>query len=787
MPRNEGSVLSPRTGIALVESTDVAAALIDGDGRFTQWNSAFELLTGYRKESTPPTWSEFILRESPTETRNRAEIAVSTRTVFAGELICRRVPDSPLWCDVTLVPVPSGFAGDGGDSTVMMALLRETTTRRVAEQALGGAEVADRFVLDRIQLGIVVHAADSRILYANNKAAELLGITFDRLLGRGKVDPAWQFFDADSQPLPVEAFPVSRVMATGEALHGQIVGVRRPTDGRTLWALCQAFPIKNADGNLTEIVVSFTDVTPLMEAERERARSEERLQLIFNATNDALWDVDLQTGEGWCSPHYWEMFGYTERRSHVTTDEMAALIHPDDRERTLSRMSSHLASDTRTYELEVRMKHRSGRDVHVLVHGIILRDDQGNAVRVAGTTTDITARRGMEQRLRQSQKLESVGHLAGGVAHDFNNLLAIISGNLELLEEGGAQADDTGALIREARSAALRGAGLTKRLLAFSRQQPLRLELVNPVPVVTNATELMRRVLPESIDVSGVCPETLPAIHADTGLLENALLNLVINARDAMNGRGTLTISAALVRLAEVEPALVDVEPGDYVRVSVTDTGCGMSKEIAEQAIEPFFTTKEVGQGTGLGLSMVYGFVRQCGGGMHIRSAEGRGTTVSLYFPAQTPRSDALTPPYTPAVVTPTHSRRIRRDEVVLVVEDDPSVRMLCLRELAALGFRTLEANDGPSALAIFDAAPRVDLLLTDIVMPGGMNGNEVAAALTMRDPNLQVVFMSGYHADILKDLVRDVNTHLLSKPFSITELSVLLDELLPPVRTDGA
>ncbi len=782
MPRNDGFVLAPRTGIALVESTDVPAALIDGEGLLTLWNAAFEALTGYRREAPPPRWGDFVLQESPADTRTRAELALGTRTVFAGELMCRRAPDSPLWCDVTLVPVSTGTPTEAGDGTAMMALLRESTARRVAEQALGGEEVVDRFVLDRIQLGIVVHAADSRILYANNKASEMLGITYDRLLGRGKVDPAWEFYDAERQPLPVEAFPVSRVMATGEPLHGQIVGVKRPSDGRTQWALCQAFPVKNATGGMTEIVVSFTDVTSLMEAERERASSEERLQLILSATNDALWDVDIASGQAWCSPHYLEMFGFPGRSVQVTADEMSSLIHPDDREATQARMASYFAPGTRTYEMEVRMKHRTGRDVHVLVHGIILRDEQGNAVRVAGTTTDITARLAMEQRLRQSQKLESVGHLAGGVAHDFNNLLAIITGNLELLTEGGGDTEEARALIREAQSAALRGAGLTKRLLAFSRQQPLRLDVVSLAPVLTNTVDMVRRLLPESIETGFSCADDLPPIKADAGLLENALLNLVINARDAMDGRGRLSITASKVQIAEPDATLGIEHAGDYVRLNVTDTGRGMSKEVAEQAIEPFFTTKEVGQGTGLGLSMVYGFVRQCSGSLHIRSVEGSGTTVSMYFPVHAARTPT---PHTP-IAAVVRNARPRRAEVILVVEDDPSVRTLCLRELTSLGFRTLEAKDGPTALQVFDSAPRVDLLLTDIVMPGGMNGNEVATALVARDPKLKVVFMSGYHADILTDLIRDVNTHLLSKPFSMHELSVLLDELLPAATGAG-
>ncbi|GAB1343014.1 PAS domain S-box protein [Gemmatimonas sp.] len=770
MPRQASRTLSKRTGLALIESTDVPSALLNGNGRCVHWNAAFETLTGYGCEQPPPAWAEFVLSESLPDTVARASVALETRTLFAGDLLCRRAPDTPFWCDITLVPVPA----DEGDEPLMLAMLRDSSARRMAESALSGPETQDRFVLDRIQSGIVVHDASTRILYANNKASELLGITYDRMLGLGSADARWEFLDEQEQPLPLSGFPVSRVITTGESVKDLIVGAKRPNDGRMVWGLCHAFPVRDVHGQLAEIVVSFTDVTALKESERALTRSEARLALVFEATNDALWDLDLASDDAWCSPRFWSMFGHQTRDTHVTRDEWLALIHPDDVATHLSKMTALVEQGARTYELELRMQHRAGHDVLVQIRGIILRDAAGTAVRITGAATEITARRAMESRLQQSQKLESVGQLAGGVAHDFNNLLAIISGNLELLADGEGVGDEAAQLIHEARSAARRGAELTRRLLTFSRQQPLHLKVVSVQPLLENTAAMMRRLLPESVEIVLPTGTDLPPIKTDAGLFENALLNLAINARDAMPAHGRLTITADVVRAPD--PAFGDLPPGEYVKVCVADTGCGMSPEVVERAIEPFFTTKAVGQGTGLGLSMVYGFVQQCGGTLLIHSQEGAGTTVCLLFPAA---SDAVTSG-SHASVIPARTVRARRDEVILVVEDDPSVRMLCLRELSSLGFRTLEAGDGPSALAMFDAAPRVDLLLTDIVMPGGMNGSEVAATLRDRDPRLQIVFMSGYHADILQDIIRDDATHLLTKPFSIAELAALLGELLP-------
>ena len=776
MPRDVGRTISPRSGVALVDSTEVPAVLLDQEGRFVHSNTPFERLTGYRQELPPPGWDQFILPENAVESVARAEMALNTRTLFAGDLICRRRPDQPVWCDVTLMPVPS-LADDpvhGTTGPVMLMLIRESATRRLVEAALGGPETQDRFVLDRIESGIVVHDASTRVLYANNKATELLGITYDRLLGLGSADPRWEFLDEFEQPLTVENFPVSRVIASGEAVKGQLVGTRRPSDGRLVWGLCHAFPMHDTNGALAGIVVSFNDVTALKESERDLARSEERLALVFEATDDALWDFDLTTNEAWCAPRFWAMFGYPSREPRATREEWLSLIHPDDLALHLQSMEEIVLGGARTYELELRMRHRMGHDVLVQIRGLILRGVDGTPTRIIGAAADITARRAIDNRLRQSQKLESIGQLAGGVAHDFNNLLAIITGSLELLADGGASSDDAPQLIEEARTAAQRGAELTRRLLTFSRQQPLRLSIVNVTQVIASSSTMLRRLLPASMTIDVNAPVDLPAVRSDAGLLENALLNLAINARDAMGEHGALTLEADVVYAPD--PALGDLPDGEYVRIRVTDTGCGMSRDVLERAIEPFFTTKDVGQGTGLGLSMVYGFVRQCGGTLIIRSQESRGTTITLLFPAMATRAARSSVGAPPAP----RSSRVQREEVVLVVEDDPSVRMLCLRELTALGFRTLAANDGPTALELAAKSPRVDLLLTDIVMPGGMNGSDLATALTAQRPELKVVYMSGYHADILADLLRENAVHLLAKPFSMAELSDLLEQLLP-------
>jgi signal transduction histidine kinase/CheY-like chemotaxis protein len=395
----------------------------------------------------------------------------------------------------------------------------------------------------------------------------------------------------------------------------------------------------------------------------------------------------------------------------------------------------------------------------------------------------IEQRARVENELRQSQKMESVGQLTGGVAHDFNNLLTIIIGNLQSLKRQLAKPETDRAILQRSADNALRGAqraaALTQRLLAFSRRQPLDPRPIDANRLVAGMSDLLRRSLGERIGIETVLAGGLWQAHADPNQLEAAILNLAVNARDAMPKGGRLSIETANARLdAPDTGGTGDTgEAGDYVAIAVTDNGVGMSPEIVARAFEPFFTTKEAGHGTGLGLSQVYGFVKQSGGEVKILSAPGRGTTVTLYLPRQTA---AVSLAEAPARPQPAPAQPARQSATVLLVEDDDDVRAHAREMLGELGYRVLEAATGPAALELLDRAPEATLLFTDVGLPGGMNGRQLADAARRRHPGLPVLFTTAYAKDaIVHDGRLEAGLELLTKPFTYDSLGAKLRDML--------
>ncbi|HEY1753057.1 MAG TPA: ATP-binding protein [Caulobacteraceae bacterium] len=386
--------------------------------------------------------------------------------------------------------------------------------------------------------------------------------------------------------------------------------------------------------------------------------------------------------------------------------------------------------------------------------------------------------RANEDALRQSQKMEAVGQLTGGVAHDFNNLLQVITGNLDTLLRNLPQ--DSARLRRAAGQAlngARRAAALTQRLLAFSRRYPLDPKPLSLNALVTGISELIHRTLGETVSVETVLAAGLWQVEVDANELEAAILNLAVNARDAMPGGGQLTIETANAHIDDLYAANhPDVAPGQYVSVSVSDTGAGMDEATVTRAFEPFFTTKPVGQGTGLGLSQVYGFVKQSGGHVKIYSEVGEGTTIKIYLPRLLLPADAAPGQSEPDLPTPD----AERGETILVVEDDDDVRTYSVDILRELGYRVVEAHDGPSALRLLERQTRVDLLFTDVVLPGGMTGAQTAEQARALRPGLKVLFTTGYARNAIIHHGRlDKGVRLVTKPFGSAELAAKIRDVL--------
>ncbi len=394
---------------------------------------------------------------------------------------------------------------------------------------------------------------------------------------------------------------------------------------------------------------------------------------------------------------------------------------------------------------------------------------------------DVTLREQRETQLRHAQGLQAVGQLTGGVAHDFNNLLAVIIGNLELAADELEDAPQPRALVARAIAASERGAALTARLLAFSRRQALEPKVVDLNKLVAGTTVLLRRTLGETIEVETVTAGGLWRCKVDPAQVESVLLNLAVNARDAMSGGGKLTIETANARLDDdYAAAHAEVTPGQYVMLAVTDTGTGMPAEIAEHAFEPFFTTKDAGQGTGLGLSMIYGFVKQSEGHVKIYSEVGHGTTVKVYLPRSREQESVVLD------VPPVEEEEPGSLETILVVEDDADVRRLAVNMLQSLGYVAVEATDADTALAALDQRSEIVLLFTDVVLPGGTNGAELARQARRRRPGLKILYTSGYTDNaIIHKGVLDEDADMINKPFRKAALARKIRSILD--RSRGA
>lgn len=505
------------------------------------------------------------------------------------------------------------------------------------------------------------------------------------------------------------------------------------------------------------------------EAERTAAAlrvNDERFRLLGLATHDLVWDVDLKSGKIWWSESLLDTYGYDPREPSNDLSAWETWIHHEDRDRVVESLQSVIESGESNWTSEYRFVCADGRTLDVVDRGLVLRDDAGVPARVLGSTTDVTELRTLEKKLRQAQKLEAVGQLTGGIAHDFNNLLTIIVGSAEILAEIHANDPRARKLAETTMQAAERGSNLTNRLLAFARRQALEPQHLQPVHLLTELEGLIRRTINEDIEISISAADGVLPIEVDPGQLENAILNLVINARDAMPDGGRLVIEASNAMLtADDLPQYDGMQAGRYVMIAVSDNGYGMPGNITDRAFEPFFTTKEVGKGSGLGLSMVWGFVRQSNGHAQIYSEVGEGTTVKLYFPAA---KELETHTKTQASTVELPGGK----ECILVVEDDDMVREHVATQLGSLGYEIKQAASAAEALEVLDGDRTIDLLFTDVVMPGGMNGKQLADAALLRQPALRVLFTSGYTEDAIVHQGRlDPGVNLLGKPYRRAKL----------------
>ena len=607
---------------------------------------------------------------------------------------------------------------------------------------------------------------EGRYLFYNREAERVLRMGSKQYFGKTIRDIFDSTFAAAIEDMD------RKVVATNEPILQE---TRMPPNAGYEWALFVKFPIRDEGGNVIAVGGFDIDTTKqkraelaLATSEAQRQASEQRFSRVFAVVQEGIW-IHVDGTVQFANPAAARLFGAKSVDDLIGTS-IFNFFHPDDRERAIER-TRHLTDTLEPLQLtEMRIVGLDGKmRIGEFQAAPFLQD---GIVHVISSGRDVTAQREAESRLHHIQKMDAVGQLTGGVAHDFNNLLTVIIGALDVDPRSIPPA--LRPAIDQALHAAEGGAALTHRLLAFSRQQMLMARRVDFNNLIAEMNDLLRRTLGEHVEIDMRLAEDLWPALADTGQVENSLLNLAINARDAMPGGGKLTIETANVHLDEdYASSNMEVAPGDYVMMAVTDTGTGMPPEVLAHVFEPFYTTKEIGKGTGLGLSMIYGFAKQSGGHVKIYSEVDHGTTVRLYLPrlssgsSNADRTSAVAP-------------RQGGGETILVVEDNPDVRRLVLRQLTELGYRVVEAANGLEALSILEGGPAIDLLFTDVVMPGGMTGRQLAEAARSRRPKLKTLFTSGYTEDSILRLGKlDPGVRLLSKPYRKHELAARIRDVL--------
>ena len=565
----------------------------------------------------------------------------------------------------------------------------------------------------------------------------------------------------------------------------------RPSDGEVRWISVRSTIERDENGRAVRLVGAHADVTEQVTAEQALRQSEERFRKLadqlaeLNATlaerveektreRDRIWNVSqdlllVADRHGiWrtVNPAWTRTLGWSE--AELLDRSSQWLVHPDDAGRVRAQVDD-LVERKLTVRFESRFRHQDGSYRWLSWTGVPDQD------RIYAVARDVTAEKAAAERLKaaeeallQSQKMEAVGQLTGGIAHDFNNLLTGIVGSLDLLQTrlDQGRTENVARYIDAAMTSANRAAALTHRLLAFARRQPLNPESVDANRLLVSLEDLLRRTIGEAIELEIVAADDLWGTLCDPNQLESALLNLAINARDAMPAGGRITITTANARLDGIGADAPALAPGDYILIDVTDTGTGMSAEVAARAFDPFFTTKPIGQGTGLGLSMIYGFARQSNGHVIIDSRLGRGTSVRIYLPRHDGEAAAARASDVAA------AEHAASGETVLVVEDEPVVRGIIVEMLQEQGYRTLAAVDGPSGLRSLRGNGRIDLLVTDVGLPG-MNGRQLADQARETRPELKILFITGYAESVaMADGFLQPGMEMITKPFDLGNLS---------------
>jgi PAS domain S-box-containing protein len=747
----------------LVDSNVIGVVFWEAEGRIEDANDAFLRLVGYERadlEGCRLCWTDL----TPPEHGAAGEAALAELRARGASAPFEK---EYLRKDGTRAPALVGAAAFDHDPGRGVAFALDLSARKRDEEALRLSEARFRTIVDHAPDAVLVCDADThRLVEANPNAERLFGAPRAQLLA---LDP--DVFQPPYQPdgrpsIPAVQECVRRCMEgqtpafewtfrtlTGRDLPCEVRLVRLPSNGANL---CRA---------------SILDISERKKAEQALRASEQRFRLLVENSTDAIKLDDEDGTILYASPANERLLGYSP--AELAGRRAVELVHPEDRSRFQAMWADCLARPGAPVTVELRYRHRDGRYRTVETTHVNRIDDPAIGA-VVSNYHDVTARRQLEEQLRQAQKMEAIGRLAGGVAHDFNNLLTVILTNSFTLAGDMPSHDPRRMELEEIQRAAERAAELTRQLLAFSRQQVMQPRVLNLNDVVLDVERMLRRLIGEHIELT-VRPSAVAArVRVDRSQIEQVIFNLAINARDAMPEGGKLTIETGEVQLdEEYARGHYNVTSGPHVMLAVTDTGVGMDRATQDRIFEPFFTTKEHGKGTGLGLSTVFGVVQQSGGHLWVYSEPGRGSTFKVYLP----RCDE---PNTPVTDRPAPAPFARTSRTLLLVEDDEMVRRVTVGVLRRAGYHVLEAANAGEALLLCEQYPgRIHLLLTDVVMPR-MSGRQLASRLTAVRGEMKVLFMSGYTDNaIVHHGVLDAGLDFLQKPFTPVALLEKVGQIL--------
>ena len=738
----------------------------DVHGKVVEANDAFLELTGYARgdldagllswrSMTPPEYAE-------SDARALEEIRTSG--------VCRSYEKEFIRKDGTRIPLLVGGAASADNPEIGTGFVVDLSARRTAERGLQEAESRYRTLAERNATGIWHVDVDGTTVYANPHMLEMLQVeSLDELTG----ESFRRFFSPEAIAV-IEQEHQKRFAGISSSYEVELIGKR----GRRMPTLVSGGPVHATDGTICGLIATFSDLTQLKHAQDALRHNQEWFRTLVENARDAIFTLSEDGLLTSLNPAAAVITGFP------ITDWLGKsfrpLVHPDDQPHALEIFHAALRGE-KLPPFELRLRTSSGGYI-VLEFTITPQIGNGKVTSVFGIGRDISLRRQLEEQLRQAQKMESIGQLAGGVAHDFNNLLTIIQGNASLMLMDETLRPDVLEMAREISEAGDRASGLTRQLLTFSRRQLIQARDVNLHELVSNLGKMLHRLLGEDITLQLESASGLPPIHGDPGMMEQVIMNLAINARDAMPDGGRLSVSTSHLLVSDtIRERNPEARAGHFVRLAVADSGHGIAPENLSRIFEPFFTTKDVGRGTGLGLATVYGIVKQHRGWVEVRSELHKGTVFEIYLPASEKRELTLPEPLDLALP--------RGRETILLVEDELPVRGVVREILSRLGYQIIEAGSGLEALQIWEHHQNeIDMLFTDIVLPDGLSGPQLADVLRERMPRLKVLFTSGYStALILKEGRPRDGVRQLQKPYRPRQLAEAVRNVLDSSDDDLA